>query len=63
MEHGGVKIRHDRIGFCKTLLLIWKRLQEKLAPNLSPLVSFLNHTTFNIAKEMGNFGRWINAGL
>lgn len=38
-----------------------KNPQDKLA--LNPLVSLLNHSKFKVAREMGNFERWIKTGL
>lgn len=52
-EHKEFKIKN---WICETFLLIWKNLQDKLALNLSPLVPFLNHSKFSVARETGKLG-------
>lgn len=58
-----MKIKSFDNWICKTLLTVWNNLQGKINPSLSPLVSFLYHPKFKVAREMGNFERWANAGL
>lgn len=51
------------IWICKTLMKVWNKLQGKVSTSISPLVLFLYHPKFKVARQIGSFGNWEKTGL